>query len=394
MKARRTIRVVAAREFRERVRSKAFIVSTALLLVLVLGAGIFAGVVGGRAGTRSYDLGLVGVEGPLREALEDLGDRMDREVRVRDLPGVPEAEQALGDDEVDVVVVGDREILVKEERGALGTRLLEEVRTVTRVHRGAAEAGLPSEEAATLLRAEPLPVRAVEPFTLERLGRMGIAAGALFFLFIALASVTGLMLTGVVEEKTSRVGEVVVSAAGVRALLGGKVIGLGALGLFQLTIVLFPAVIPAVLVVSGGLATGLATTVAAAVLWFLLGYLFYGYAIAAVGSLISRPEDMQYSTLPVLGLLFASFYTAIPAAGAPETLFARVLSFFPPTAPGVMLARIGAGGVVWWEVVASVAVMVAAIVLLVRVAERIYAAGVVHVGRRLKLREAWRTAEL
>ena len=110
----------------------------------------------------------------------------------------------------------------------------------------------------------------------------------------------------------------------------------------------------------------------------------------AAGSLVSRQEDAQSMTFPVTGVLIVAYLFAIQITRAPESTQALIASFVPPTAPMVMLVRIAYGGVPWWQIVASVSVMIVSIVVLLRVAGRVYTGAALRLGRRIKLTDAWR----
>jgi ABC-2 type transport system permease protein len=128
------------------------------------------------------------------------------------------------------------------------------------------------------------------------------------------------------------------------------------------------------------------------VFWFVLGYAFYSVLYATVGSLVSRQEDTQSIQLPITAALFVAYILAFVASESPDSAAGLAGSLFPPTAPMVMIVRIAHGGIPWWQIGASIALMMAAIVGLVQLAGRIYAGAVLRIGRRVRLNEAWRGA--
>jgi ABC-2 type transport system permease protein len=98
-------------------------------------------------------------------------------------------------------------------------------------------------------------------------------------------------------------------------------------------------------------------------------------------------------TFPIAGIMLVGYFFSFGAAESPDSLGALIGSFIPPMAPMVMTVRIANGGVPWWEIVLSVALMGATIYGMVRLAGRIYAGAVLRIGRRVKLKEAWRAGE-
>ena len=388
------IRVVARREFVERARSRAFIVSTAIFILVALTLGILPALLGG-GGEEKHAIGLAGEQSPaVAEALRAVPERVEEPVELRPFASRAQGVAALQEGEIDLLVVGSSQVVVRDPTD-VGDEVVVAARELIRLGRAADAAGSRSSDVVReVVRQRGPEVRPLEPLNRERIGRLALAAVAGLLLFIALASSSGLVLTGVVEEKNSRVVELLVSTAGPAALLGGKVVGLGLLGLAQLGVILAPALFGAVQAAAAGLLPGGWQGMAGlVVVWFLLGFAFYAYLFAAVGSLVSRMEDVQTAVLPIMLMLFGSFWATIRALASPDAPWVTALSFFPPTAPWLMLARVAAGAAPAWQVGVGMAVMVLAIALVARVAARIYAVGVLHTGRRLPIREALRVRE-
>jgi ABC-2 type transport system permease protein len=128
-------------------------------------------------------------------------------------------------------------------------------------------------------------------------------------------------------------------------------------------------------------------------IWFILGFAFYAVLNVAAGSLVSRPEDAQAAATPIaLVAVTAYMLTFIVIMPNPDGVAARILSLFPPVAPIAFPARIAFVGVPLWEVFTGVAIMVAAVFGVVRLAARVYAGALLAAGGRVKIRDAWRSA--
>ncbi len=209
-------------------------------------------------------------------------------------------------------------------------------------------------------------------------------------LFIAISTYGNLVLTGVVEEKSSRVVEVLLARIPARSLLAGKVAGIGLLGLAQFGLTALVALVATTMVDSVDLPAVSAGVLAWVVVWFVLGYALYAMVYGALGSLASRTEDAQSVSGPVIVVLMAGYFASFVAVGRPDSGVARLASLFPPTAPLAMPSRIAMGAVAWWEPVLAVALTVAAIVGLLRLGGRVYAGAILHTGPTLRLRDAWR----
>jgi ABC-2 type transport system permease protein len=233
-----------------------------------------------------------------------------------------------------------------------------------------------------VLRPAPLPV--------EETGQDGDAGRALAS--IALLLLYGQLITygywvaaGVVEEKASRVVELLLAAVRPRELLAGKVIGIGMVALGQLLLVAGLALVLAVATDQLQLEDGAARALLVTLAWFLVGYAFYATAFAMAGALVPRQEEIQNVTTPLVLLLIGTFLLALPVTEDPGSTLGRVLSFLPPSAPMVMPVRIIAGGVGVLEVLLSLAACLAGIVAVMLLAARVYGRAVLRTGSRIGL---------
>jgi ABC-2 type transport system permease protein len=227
--------------------------------------------------------------------------------------------------------------------------------------------------------------------------------GFLGTVFIILMFITILIYgmwvaTGVAIEKSSRVMELMISAASPRQLLVGKVIGIGGAGLTQYLAIALPVVLvlayqdqiaQSVLGAGGaGLPTGGLTIglLGAYGLFFLLGFALFALIYAAVGSFVSRPDDLQTLSLPLSLVAMAGYLCALVVLLGSTGPFARLTSFVPPLSPFAMLARLMVSTVQPWEVALSIGLLVATIGLVAAATVRIYATGVLLYGQRPGIR--------
>jgi ABC-2 type transport system permease protein len=384
-------RLVAMREIRERGRSRAFLISTLVVLAGVLTAAILPAVLSSDDTRPTYDVAVVAsAVGPRPLAAAAAAAGVD--VRTRTVGDAPAARAAVRNGTADLAVVGDREILlerpVADSPQAL-VRLAGAVSQTVPLAAALRGAGLDPAAAARVTGAPPLPVRALEPSQTSHDDRIALAWIGVLLLYVALLTYGAAVLNGVVEEKTSRVVEVLLSAVRPVELLTGKTTGIALLGLAQLVIVGVPSAIVAVALGSVDLPSGSVGAVAGIVLWFALGFAFYCVAYAAVGSLVSRQEDAQAAAAPLTLVVVSAFLVTIPAISEPNSTLAQVLSFVPFTAPLTMIARV-AQGVSPGVFAAAAGAMLVAVVLMTWAAARIYTYGILRTGPRVSLRQAWR----
>ncbi|MFN8630865.1 MAG: ABC transporter permease [Chloroflexota bacterium] len=197
----------------------------------------------------------------------------------------------------------------------------------------------------------------------------------------------------VVEEKQSRVVEVVLSTVRPRDLLVGKVLGIATLAIGQLAALVAVGLGASQLSGQFTLPPTTSGAVLELVLWFVLGFLFFATAMGTLGSLASRPDEANNAAMPVtMSATFSYVATLIFVIQNPDGIIAQVMTFIPISAPMVVPMRVALGAIQPWEVIGSVVVMVIAIWLLFEAGARIYSGAVLASGSRMKIRDAWRAS--
>jgi ABC-2 type transport system permease protein len=391
MSAWRQIGLVARRELRERSRSRAFRVSVVVMLVIVVGIIVVPAMLD--TGQRTSDVGFTGiVPAELPETLRAHGEGAGAAIRVHVYDSLAAGEAAVRNGGVDVLVVDAQRLEWRRRADEQLKATVSGAIQLVAVGERASAAGL-SPEALVALVA-PVPIANVElgPVAGRSPNDETAAIVMSVLLLLAITTYGNLVLTGVVEEKASRVVEVLLARMPARSLLAGKVAGIGLLGLAQFTVTALAALIAATTVNSIDIPAVRGAMIAWAVVWFVLGYALYAMVYGALGSLASRPEDASSVTGPVTVVLVAAYFASFAAVGRPESGLARITSFFPATAPLAMPARIAMGATAWWEPFVAVAITLAVIAGLVQFAGHVYAGAVLHAGPTLKLGDAWRRA--
>jgi ABC-2 type transport system permease protein len=383
--------LVALREVRERARSRAFLAGLVIMLVAVVGMIAVPTMLDDTGDVR--DVGVTGVVSPeLTSAISDQGDAMSTPVRVHTFDDLASGREAVREEDADVLVVGARRL---EWRDQFDERLQAVVSTaiqVVAVQDRAAAAGIDQDE--LLVLVAPVPIQNVEiGVTDGRSADDGTVAILITALLLMTIFIYGnLVLTGVVEEKSSRVVEVLLARMPARNLLLGKVTGIGLLGFGQLVVTALAALVAMLVVDSVDIPALSGGVLAWAIVWFVLGYALYATAYGALGSLASRTEDAQSAAGPVGYLLVAGYWAAFLAVREdPDSGWSWLVSLFPATAPFGMPGRIALGATAWWEPLLAVTLTCAAIAGLVAYGGRVYTNAVLRSGRTLHLRDAWRS---
>jgi ABC-2 type transport system permease protein len=408
----RNVWVVFRREYLQRVRSRWFLVATLGGPILLVAAVLFS--LGYGAGEAAADrpVAVVDRTGVLGEAV---ADRLEEGglVVLRTAPGSDPGDAvgaSPGLDGVSGYLLLDDATLRSGDATWYGREPLPPLRALT--FRQAVVAAVLEErlggderDAAALLAGGRLRTEVLggaSGGTAEGRFLLGFAGAFLLYTVILLYAVAVMRAT--LEEKTSRVVEVIVSAMEPWHLMLGKVLGVGAVGLTQLAVwvaavlALVSSGLPllaarrpelAELGELGALAPGPGLT-AGFVGLFLFGYFIYSGLYAAVGAMCSSDEEAQQAQLPVMILVVAPMILLPPVVDAPASTLATVLSLVPFFTPVLLWPRMAAGATAVWEVALAFLLMGVTIVVVARIAGRIYKVGILMAGKRPSLRELWR----
>ena len=335
---------------------------------------------------REVTIGLVDVDHNTQQQIVALAEgKLD--VTFRDYTGVPPAEidQALSDDDIDVALeAGPTLVWDRETNYQIGGVLFAALQQRDVLNRGRA-LGLGEGEIAELLT--PLPVH--ERFADQQNESDGVATGVAFFGLMAafiLPQVFGqLTMLSVVEEKSTRVIEVLLGHLRPRALLLGKVLGLGALAAAQLVVVVAGLTAALLLTNTVDIPGSVWRFVPIIVVSILGGLAIYNTLFALLGSLVSRQEDASQVMLPVFIPLIAGYVAGQAAVfGNAESTLVKVLTLFPFTGPMLLPARVARDAIAPWEIALSLALLALGVWLLLRIAGRVYEFTLLHTGSRVR----------
>jgi ABC-2 type transport system permease protein len=385
----RDVLLIARREFTERLRDKAFLISNVVIIAVLIVGSIVPAFLSDDDPLRLATVGeeAAAVGAVAQASQETFGVRLD----VSEVPDRAAAQAAVEAGELDAVVLDARTVLVDAELpDGLEPVLTSAVGTVA-VTRALAEAGVSPAQLATLRQAPELEVTTLSPAPDFDFGPgflVGLASvGILYGLLILYGQ---WVAQGVVEEKASRVVEVLVSAVRPTRLLAGKILGLGALGLLQVLLLAGIGLGAVLLTGVVELPPGALATLALVVAWFVLGYALYATLFAVSGAIVSRVEDLNGTAAPIWVLIIGALFVAQFTASTPGSAASRIAGLVPFSAPLVQPLRMSSGAAEAWEVALAIVLTLALIALLVPLAARLYTGGVLQVSRKIGLRDAWR----
>jgi ABC-2 type transport system permease protein len=379
--------LVARREIVTRGRTKAFVIGLVVSAVLVAALAFLPQLF---SGPDSYTVGLAGARSqPLGPALT--GAAKDVRLTVREFPDETAASGAVTAGDVDAVVVDGRRVLADGEVDRELGLLLETANQTVQTQRQLAEAGLDPAKVAAAMRVAPLEQVSVGADARYADVRVGIASLLVMVLFFLLIYSSMYVAMGVVEEKGSRIVEILLTSVRPWQLLGGKIAGLGALALANMVVIIAAGLGAAAATgLAADLPPGMTGIVVSALCWFVLGYAFFAAMAAALGSLVSRQEDANSVLTPMTMLMTVTYLVAYFAAVQPNSAVARILSLVPPFSSMVMPVRMAGGEVLAWEIAVAAALMLLATAGTLMLGARIYSRAVLRMGARVKLSEAMR----
>jgi ABC-2 type transport system permease protein len=378
-------------------------ISTLLLLVAVVGFAVVMHVVGGR--TASADVGLVRAASAAQPLVEAAGRTVGLEMRLVPVDDASQGAALVRDGQLDALVlaVGERaaggstspaggtvQVVVKRHLDSQLQAALTVLAHQVASDQAVAAAGADPAAVRTAVAASGVQVRSLE--TAPQFGGQRIALGTIagILIYLSLMIFGQVVAQGVIEEKTSRVVELLLATVRPWQLMLGKVIGIGIAGLLQMLAVVAAGVV-------AGLATGALTMPSSVALgaaawtlaWFLVGFVMYALLFAAAGALVSRQEDAAGVTSPILALLIVPYVVGVSVLPShPDNGLAAGLSLVPLFSPTLMPVRIALGAAAGWEIALTLVLSLLLTGALLVVTGRIYGNSVMRSGARVRLRDA------
>ncbi|MGI5188896.1 ABC transporter permease [Promicromonospora sp. CA-289599] len=382
--------LVATREIVVRALNKGFLIGLVVNVAMIGGLIGFTSYMDGR--TESFDVAVVAGDESAATALEAAAeaaasDDQDIELNVVRVDSAAAAEAALEEESADAwLSSGD---------GAAGgwtlsgwrepdndLAALVESTVRDQVMAGRADAAGTTVDALTAgsdVETERLDGNPVDPQIVF------VAGFVLAFLFFMGAVGSGSMIAGsVIEEKQSRLVEIIATAVPLRQLLGGKIIGSSVIALAQNLLLAGVGLIGAAFTDLSAILPAMSATMIWFVVFFTVGFVAVAALYAVAGALASRTEDLQYTTSPLMMLILGVYVVTFSADGMLE----RVLSYIPPASIVSMPVRVLNGDALWWEPLVSLLILLLATLGAVLLSERAYRGALMQTGGRV----SWKAA--
>ncbi len=402
--------LIAKREYLERVRTKAFLISTILIPVL-MGGGIVGSILAGSKAKSTSHITIVSQDQQLATDLQaELQNGKDSRMTVDVISPGNSATRAtldamLADKQIDgylwitpAASPDERPSFSFTPRSTadIGTKgtVSSALRTVLMRER-LAHQGMVASDVDSLM--QPVKVDTTQAGKNADTTSSFVAIYVLFFIMYMVILLYGMNVArSIIEEKTSRVFEVLLATIKPEEMMAGKVIGVGSVGLTQVAVWLLTAVILTSSSIAGALAGGNVHVslspmqIIFFVVYFLLGYLLYSSIAAALGAMVNSEQELQQLNMILVMPLAGCMFALAPVITNPNGLIARVISFIPFCTPLIMYLRISLATPPAWEIALSIALMMVTIYAILWVASRIYRVGILMYGKKPNLPEILR----
>jgi len=396
--------LIAKREYMERIKTKGFLIAT-ILIPLLMGGGLFGvATMASKAKATSHIAVVVGSQPQLAEDIKrELENGKDSKMTVDVVPASTAhavLDQRIANNQLDAYLVIVPATTVGERPTFDFTpRSTADIATSTTIE-DALHRVLMREYLAGKGVSEPEAAALIEPVTLnvmEKNGKHGdskasfYVAYILFLLMYMVVLLYGMNVArSIIEEKTSRVFEVLLATITPDELLAGKIIGVGGVGLTQVGIWLIAA---GLLAAQMGMASGVSLSMAQAVffaVYFALGYALYSSVAAALGAMTNSEQELQQLNMFMMIPLFFSLLMLQPIVTNPNSMLSRIVSQIPFCAPLLMNLRVSISMPQPWEIALSIGLIVVTIYAVLWVSSRIYRVGILMYGKKPNLPEILR----
>jgi ABC-2 type transport system permease protein len=369
------VRLVAGREIRQRLRARSFHVSTALLVVVSR--------IAGDDEPGPLAVAVVGQEAALSEELAAVGNAADREVDVTPYEDVRAARSAVRDGDAEAaVIVDERELVFDRSVDEEVAALVQQAWAASEARTALDDLGLSDQEVGAALAPEPLAEATLDDEDDNDGLAVLVGTAAAILLFLGLQTFGGYVLTGVVEEKSTAVVELLLVRVRSDQLLTGKVLGIGVAALVQMSAAVAAGLVG--LAISGSeVPSEIWSSVPMVLVWFLGGYALYSTLFAVAGSLVSRQEDAQAAAAPIMAVLVSAYLLVFFFGYVPDSTASRVLSVLPPMAPFLMPMRMASGAASIVEVVVALVLLVGSVIVAWRLTGKLYEQVLLRRGTRI-----------
>lgn len=400
--------IIMSHTYMSRVKSKSFIISTAITLLFIFGLANLQSIIDIFADDSDDRIAVIDESNQLLEPFTQQVESTGESLEMIPFDGTEEeGKEMVQDDEFDALIMlgldhdemPEATYYANSISGNANQMMLEQQLQQLKVAIATQQSGIDEQTLAEIQAPASFQTIALDEGsrTEEELSQArGIVYIMLFLLYMAVIVYGQMIATDVATEKSSRVMEILVSSAPPVTHMFAKIMGVALLGLTQ--VVLFIGVGYALISskqdeLTGGFfeVFGIQDTSISiyvyAIVFFILGYFLYATMAAMLGSLVSRVEDVQQLLMPMIFLILIAFFIAMFGIGIPDSTFVTISSYIPFFAPMVMFLRVGMLDIPAWEVALSIGLLIGTIIVLALIGARVYKGGVLMYGKSSSLKD-------
>jgi ABC-2 type transport system permease protein len=389
LSAWRAISLVARREIITRAATKSFIITNVILLVVIVAGIIVLSIFTGD--DKATKVGLVGGNTELSQTIVAVGDASGEKIEVVPIDNADEARTQAQDGDVKVALVpgasgtNNYEAITKDDldgslEGVLRTAVSQDGLTKALAAENVDLSAITADSALSVTETNPAKPNEGQ--------RIAVALVGMSLLMFAVLQGGSMVASGVVEEKTSRVVELLLATIKPLHLLWGKIVGIGLMAFAQVLLLGGTALITALATDVLDVPSAAGSMFLAVVVWFVLGFLFFATLYAATGAVVSRQEELGSSSAPLTILAMAVLYSGYFGISALDSTLMETLAWIPPFSASLMPIRIATGDASTFQVIATLVLMMIACVVAAWLAARIYQRNILRTGARVKWMEA------
>ncbi|WP_263419356.1 ABC transporter permease [Terriglobus albidus] len=400
--------LIAKREYLERVRTKSFLVTT-MLIPLLMGGGILFSVVKSRHSKAASHIAVVAADTDLALALQDeLEHGKDSAMQVDVIsPPTGNTRQAVVDETAEKQIDGF--LWIDMDKGKpkatytsissadiSTTQAIESSLRRAIVREGMKRKGVDAGEIKLMMAPVELETETIKNGEISKSDTMTAFFGAyvLFFLMYMAVMLHGMNVArSIIEEKTSRVFEVMLATVRPQEMMTGKLLGVGAVGLTQIGIWVLAALGLSAAPMASAAGAGAihisfsAGQIIAFIGYFVMGFLLYSGMAAAIGAMVNSEQELQQFNMVIALPMAACMFVLVPVISDPNSPFSRIISLVPTCTPLIMYLRIAISNPPWYDIAASVVILLATIYGVLWLTARIYRVGILMYGKRPTLPE-------
>ncbi|HWC34718.1 MAG TPA: ABC transporter permease [Mycobacteriales bacterium] len=382
--------LVAAREVEQRLRGRTFRIATFVMLIAIAAAIVIPALNNGHKPRE-----IVGVTGTVptrtRVAIEKTGAAFSAAVDIIGESTVAGARADLRSGRIDLLLIGNTSVelahTLSKDDSSTKAQLARALALLLGEQRAFAAARLTPVQVSRISHIRPVAIHGLSPARSTG-AEQGTSVIGLILLFVMLSQYGTWTLIGVMEEKASRVVEVLLAAVRPTQLLAGKVLGIGTLVFMQATVLVGFALGLAGAVGSDLLKGTAPAVVVATLFWLLLGYAFYSWVFAGAGSMVERQDQVQAIAFPITVPLLVGYVSSITAVSSGHaSAYVTTLAYIPFTAPFAMPVLVGLHQATWWEFALSALISVTSTLGMAKAAGIVYRRAVLRTGSRVPWRE-------